>query len=156
MELQAVIAGLSALKEPCAIRVVTDSQYVQRGMAHHLKVWAARGWKTPEAFQLQTEACGKRCSARAAATKSPGPGCAATGRVRSRIGATNLRRPPPEVCWPLPKPDTSIYRGVERTRLTPPWARPSHTRTPPPINPSGGCWLGTERSQEGVVRLDHH
>ena len=45
MELQAVIAGLSALKEPCAIRVVTDSQYVQRGMAHHLKVWAARGWK---------------------------------------------------------------------------------------------------------------
>ncbi len=45
MELQAVIAGLSALKEPCAIRVVTDSQYVQRGMAHHLKVWVARGWK---------------------------------------------------------------------------------------------------------------
>jgi len=45
MELQGVIAGLSALKEPCTIRVVTDSQYVQRGMAHHLKVWAARGWK---------------------------------------------------------------------------------------------------------------
>ena len=30
MELQAVIAGLSALKELCSIRVVTDSQYVQR------------------------------------------------------------------------------------------------------------------------------
>jgi ribonuclease HI len=44
MELQAVIAGLSALKEPCKIRVVTDSQYVQRGMNQHLKVWAARGW----------------------------------------------------------------------------------------------------------------
>jgi ribonuclease HI len=45
MELQAVITGLSALKEPAIVRVVTDSQYVQRGMAHHLKVWAARGWK---------------------------------------------------------------------------------------------------------------
>ena len=36
MELQAVIAGLSALKEPCAVRVVTDSQYVQRAMTRHL------------------------------------------------------------------------------------------------------------------------
>jgi ribonuclease HI len=32
MELHAVIAGLSALKERCAVKVVTDSQYVQRAM----------------------------------------------------------------------------------------------------------------------------
>ena len=44
MELQAVIAGLSALKEPCAVRVVTDSQYVQRAMTRHLARWIARGW----------------------------------------------------------------------------------------------------------------
>ena len=44
MELHAVIAGLSAMKEPCAVRVVTDSQYVQRAMTQHLPHWIARGW----------------------------------------------------------------------------------------------------------------
>jgi ribonuclease HI len=44
MELQAVIAGLLALNEPSVVRVVTDSQYVQRGMTRHLTRWIARGW----------------------------------------------------------------------------------------------------------------
>jgi len=44
MELQAVISGLSALREPCAVRVVTDSQYVQRAMTRHLARWIDRGW----------------------------------------------------------------------------------------------------------------
>jgi len=44
MELQAVIAGLSSLKEPCFVRVVTDSQYVQRAMTRHLSKWMTRGW----------------------------------------------------------------------------------------------------------------
>jgi ribonuclease HI len=44
MELQAVIAGLSALREQCAVRVVTDSQYVQRAMTRHLARWIDRGW----------------------------------------------------------------------------------------------------------------
>jgi ribonuclease HI len=44
MELQAVIAGLSALKEPCSVRVVTDSQYVQRAMTRNLSKWMTRGW----------------------------------------------------------------------------------------------------------------
>lgn len=43
MELQAVISGLSALKESCDVRVVTDSQYVQRGMTQHLPLWITRG-----------------------------------------------------------------------------------------------------------------
>ena len=45
MELQAVIAGLSALKEPAMVRVVTDSQYVQRGMAQHLSRWIQNSWR---------------------------------------------------------------------------------------------------------------
>jgi ribonuclease HI len=45
MELQAVIAGLSALKERCWIRVVTDSQYVQRTMVYHLVHWISAGWR---------------------------------------------------------------------------------------------------------------
>ena len=44
MELQAVIAGLSALREGCVVKVVTDSQYVQRAMTRHLATWLKRGW----------------------------------------------------------------------------------------------------------------
>jgi ribonuclease HI len=45
MELQAVIAGLAALKAPCAVRVVTDSQYVQMAMTKHVFKWRMRGWR---------------------------------------------------------------------------------------------------------------
>jgi ribonuclease HI len=44
MELQAVIAGLSALKEPSAATVVTDSQYIQLGMTRYLSTWISRSW----------------------------------------------------------------------------------------------------------------
>jgi len=44
MELHAVIAGLATLKESCAVRVVTDSQYVQHAMTRHMPNWIARGW----------------------------------------------------------------------------------------------------------------
>ena len=42
MELSVVIEGLSALKEPCAVTVVTDSKYVFDGVT---KGWAA-GWRS--------------------------------------------------------------------------------------------------------------
>jgi ribonuclease HI len=45
MELQAVIEGLRALKEPCAVTVRTDSQYVQRGVTEWLEGWKANSWK---------------------------------------------------------------------------------------------------------------
>ena len=45
MELQAVIAGLSALKEPAKVRVVTDSQYVQRAMTQYLARWVRNSWR---------------------------------------------------------------------------------------------------------------
>ncbi len=41
MELTAAIMGLSALKEPCKVRLVTDSKYVADGIT---KGWAA-SWK---------------------------------------------------------------------------------------------------------------
>lgn len=41
MELTAVITALSALKEPCAVTVITDSKYVSDGITLG---WAA-GWK---------------------------------------------------------------------------------------------------------------
>ena len=46
MELTAAIEGLSALKEPCRVRLVTDSKYVADGI---LKGWAEswrkNGWR---------------------------------------------------------------------------------------------------------------
>ena len=46
MELSAVIAGLSALKEPCSVTVVTDSKYVYDGMTKGwAEGWRRRGWR---------------------------------------------------------------------------------------------------------------
>lgn len=45
MELTAVIEGLKALKRPCVVEVVTDSQYVQRGMSEWIEGWKTRGWR---------------------------------------------------------------------------------------------------------------
>jgi ribonuclease HI len=44
MELKAVIAGLSALKEPCAVLVTTDSKYVKQGLTEWLERWKKRSW----------------------------------------------------------------------------------------------------------------
>ena len=45
MELTAVIAGLQALKEPCRVLIVTDSQYVVNGIEKGwAKAWRSRGW----------------------------------------------------------------------------------------------------------------
>ena len=46
MEMMAVIAGLEALTQPCQVKVVTDSQYVMKGMQEWLPGWKKRGWKT--------------------------------------------------------------------------------------------------------------
>lgn len=55
MELHAVIAGLSALKESCAVRVVTDSQYVQRAMTRHLPHWVSRGWRNSRGIPISNQ-----------------------------------------------------------------------------------------------------
>jgi ribonuclease HI len=48
MELQAVIAALSALKQPCRVQLHTDSEYVQRGVTEYLEKWKAKGWVTAD------------------------------------------------------------------------------------------------------------
>ncbi len=32
-------------EEPCTVKVVTDSQYIQRAMTRHISKWVTRGWK---------------------------------------------------------------------------------------------------------------
>jgi ribonuclease HI len=46
MEMTAVIEALRSLKRPVAVRVHTDSQYVQKGMTEWIQGWKRRGWKT--------------------------------------------------------------------------------------------------------------
>ncbi len=46
MELTAVIEALRCLKRPCRVRIVTDSQYVQKGVEEWLAGWKRKHWKT--------------------------------------------------------------------------------------------------------------
>jgi ribonuclease HI len=46
MEMMAVIAALEALTQPCKVKIITDSQYVMKGMLEWLPGWKKRNWKT--------------------------------------------------------------------------------------------------------------
>jgi ribonuclease HI len=46
MELTAAIEGLRVLKEPCLVKVVTDSEYVKNGITQWLAGWKKKGWLT--------------------------------------------------------------------------------------------------------------
>jgi len=48
MELQAVIAALSALKQPCRVILHTDSRYVEKGVTEYLERWKVKGWQTSD------------------------------------------------------------------------------------------------------------
>ena len=46
MELMGVIAGLTALKEKCAVELYSDSQYIVNALTNGwLRDWKRRGWK---------------------------------------------------------------------------------------------------------------
>ena len=45
MELQGVIEGLKALKEPCEVDIVSDSSYVVKGINEWLQNWIKRDFK---------------------------------------------------------------------------------------------------------------
>ncbi len=44
MELRAVIEGLKIIKEPCAVTIFTDSQYVKNGITEWIHKWKANSW----------------------------------------------------------------------------------------------------------------
>lgn len=45
MEITAAIEALRALKEPCAVTLYTDSEYVCKAMREWLPKWKAKGWR---------------------------------------------------------------------------------------------------------------
>ncbi|MDA8389256.1 MAG: ribonuclease HI [Gammaproteobacteria bacterium] len=46
MELTAAVVALQALKRPCKVELVTDSQYVRQGITAWIAQWKRRGWLT--------------------------------------------------------------------------------------------------------------
>ena len=48
MELTAAIEGLRALKQPCEVEVITDSEYVKNGITQWIHKWKRNGWQTSQ------------------------------------------------------------------------------------------------------------
>jgi ribonuclease HI len=48
MEMTAALMALESLKWPCTVRMVTDSQYLMKGVTEWLRNWKKRGWKTAQ------------------------------------------------------------------------------------------------------------
>ncbi len=46
MELTAAIEGLRSLREPCEVEVVTDSEYVLKGITEWIHNWKRKNWTT--------------------------------------------------------------------------------------------------------------
>ena len=46
MELTAAIEGLKVLKEPCKVKLYTDSKYVMDGINNWIANWKKNNWKT--------------------------------------------------------------------------------------------------------------
>lgn len=67
MELMAAIAGLEALKRPCAVMLTTDSQYVKRGVEEWMVRWRANGWRTSDKKPVKNQDLWERLSAAIAA-----------------------------------------------------------------------------------------
>ncbi|MGH9631204.1 MAG: ribonuclease HI [Bryobacteraceae bacterium] len=45
MELTAAVRGLQALREPCEVEIVTDSEYVKNGITKWILQWKRNGWR---------------------------------------------------------------------------------------------------------------
>lgn len=48
MELMGVLRGLEALKRPCKVELVLDSQYVGKGIVEWMPKWKSVGWQRKE------------------------------------------------------------------------------------------------------------
>ncbi len=55
MELRAAIEGLRALKQPCEVEIITDSEYLRRGITEWLPRWRSRGWTTASRKPVRNE-----------------------------------------------------------------------------------------------------
>ncbi|MDI9404439.1 MAG: ribonuclease HI [Limnohabitans sp.] len=55
MELLGAIEGLRQLKRPCRVRLVSDSQYLVKGLSEWIDGWKKRGWRRKEGPVMNVE-----------------------------------------------------------------------------------------------------
>jgi ribonuclease HI len=55
MELTAVIEGLRELSKPSSVDLMSDSQYVLKGLEQWLEAWKRRGWMTASKKPVKNE-----------------------------------------------------------------------------------------------------
>ncbi len=55
MEIKAAAAAIALLKEPCAVTLYTDSEYLRRGITEWLPNWKRRGWKTIQKKKVKNQ-----------------------------------------------------------------------------------------------------
>ena len=48
MEMTAAIEALNALKQPCRVKLSTDSRYVMDGLTKWIRGWQKNGWRTAD------------------------------------------------------------------------------------------------------------
>jgi ribonuclease HI len=48
MEMLAAIAALEKLKKPCRVTIITDSNYLVKGMTEWIKMWVKNKWKSSQ------------------------------------------------------------------------------------------------------------
>ena len=63
MELMAAIQALEALREPCAVTLFTDSNYVRQGLTEWLPQWVRRGWRTADKKAVKNQDLWQRLEA---------------------------------------------------------------------------------------------
>jgi ribonuclease HI len=65
MELMAAIQALETLREPCAVTLFTDSNYVRQGLTEWLPQWHARNWRTRDKKPVKNQDLWQRLDAAA-------------------------------------------------------------------------------------------
>jgi len=65
MELMAAIQALEALREPCAVTLFADSNYVRLGLTEWLPQWRRRNWRTADKKAVKNQDLWQRLDAAA-------------------------------------------------------------------------------------------
>ena len=60
MELMGAIRGLESLKCPCRVELITDSQYVAKGLSEWMPKWKAAGWRRGKSGEVKNIELWKR------------------------------------------------------------------------------------------------
>jgi ribonuclease HI len=63
MELMAAIVALESLKRPCEVVLITDSEYLRKGITEWLVNWKRRGWKTADKKPVKNQDLWQRLEA---------------------------------------------------------------------------------------------